>query len=441
MRSKKLTAALAAVAACTAAMPAAALARGIHPGIRNPGLRACRIRLAVNPHVANVGDSVLLTGALVCGGGPTGEQTATIYEQIAGVPGFKDIGTATTAAGGGFTFTPPALVADSTFYATALTAQSARRTVRVAPQVTVTPPAPEGSQLQTGIAGRVTFAGSVSPADANAEVVLQRESGAVSEEWGVIQDHVFVAPGGTFSFVHRFLAPGDANLRVVVRPHGHFGVRGISDQMNYIITQHQNPNLTLEPASDPITYGSSLTLKGVTKAGSGAKVVVSAKTFGGGFATVGETTAGAGGAYTITVPSVLESTHYHAVSGPYHSADVFEGVKWTVAVAPIPASVPSGTPVTFSGTATPASRTGHAVYLERRDVSGTGWHVVDLGYTTTGGAFSIPWYAIGSGKQEYRIKVPGDPINEGTASAPLTLEVTPALASAPEPAIQPTLPH
>ena len=46
--------------------------------------------------------------------------------------------------------------------------------------------------------------------------------------------------------------PGDANLRVVVRPHGLFGVRGISDTMSYVISQAQNPNLTLEASSDPI---------------------------------------------------------------------------------------------------------------------------------------------------------------------------------------------
>lgn len=445
MRSKKLTAALAATVASVALMPTSALALGAHgglKGVKHLGAGGCRLRLGVNPHVANVGDSVLLTGALVCGGGQQGGQTATIFEQIAGVPGgFKVVGTATTAPTGVFTFTPPPMVGDSTFYATALSARSAGRKVRVGPQVAVTPPAPEGSLLQTGIANKVTFTGSVSPSDVGAEVVLQRENGTISEEWGPIQYHNFVQPNGTYTIVHRFLVPGDANLRVVVRPHGHFGVRGVSDVMNYVIAQHQNANLTLEPTPDPVAYGSPVAIKGVTKAGAGAKVTLIGKIFGGGPAPLGETTAGAGGSWTMTIPSAIQSTHYKATSGTFHSADVFEGVHWVVTSNPVPASVSSGTQVTFSGTAAPASRTGHVVYLERRNLTGTGWHIVDLGFTTTGGAFSIPFYVIGSGKQEYRVKIPGDPINQGVAGAAQAIEVTPAPATVAEPIIQPTLPH
>jgi len=226
-----------------------------------------------------------------------------------------------------------------------------------------------------------------------------------------------------------------------VRPHGKFGARGISDVMSYVITQTQNPNLTLEPKPDPIGFGSPLVIKGVTKASSGAKVVLTGRTFGGATSTVGETTAGAGGAWEITIPSAVQNTHYKATSGAFHSADVYEGVKWVITTNPIPASVSSGTPVTFSGTAAPVARTNHVVYLERRNLTGSSWHVVDLALTGPGGTFSIPWYVIGSGKQEYRFKIPGDPINEGVASAPQTIEVTPAPPATPQPVIQPTLPH
>jgi hypothetical protein len=99
--------------------------------------------------------------------------------------------------------------------------------------------------------------------------------------------------------------------------------------------------------------------------------------------------------------------------------------------------------VTFSGTASP-DRAGHFVYLERRNSFGSGaYHVVDLGTisssTPTIGTFAIKFAVIGSGKQEYRIHIAGDPINQGASSAPFMLEVTPAfITKAP---VQPKLPH
>ena len=168
-------------------------------------------------------------------------------------------------------------------------------------------------------------------------------------------------------------------------------------------------------------------------------------TFGTAFAKVAETTTDAGGNYEITLPSVTQSTHYQAVSGAGHSATVYEGVKWTVLTAgaftapSVPATkVPSGTLVTFSGTLAPENRDGHAVYVERRNANG-GYRIVELGVVGKNGAFSIPFDVIGSGKQVYRIKVPGDPINQGNSSSPLELEVTPAVVATPQK--QPTLPR
>jgi hypothetical protein len=449
MRSTKLTTAIAAAGVLLALAPAGAAARTpklptAHNHRSAPG---CRVKISVDPHVVTTGDSVLVSGRLVCRGGTiVSGQTVSIYERIAGVPGTKVVGTPTTLPDGSYTFTPAPLVTNSDFYAVALGAQSADKVVKVAPQVTVKLPQPEGSQLFTGFAHRVTFTGSVSPAlDEGAEVLLQRESGTSVEEWGTIQRRVLVQADGTFSITHTFGSPGDANLRVVIRPHGKFGARGVSDAMNYVISQNQNPNLTLEPKSNPIAYGQSLNLKGVVKGAPGQKVVLMGHTFQGAFAKIAETTTDGGGAYEITLPSVTQSTHYQAVSGAIHSAIVFEGVKWTVLTAgaftapSVPATkVASGTLVTFAGTLAPATREGHAVYLERRNANG-GYRIVDLGVVGKGGTFSIPFDVIGKGKQVYRIKVPGDPINQGNSSSPIELEVTPAVVAAPQ--VQPTLPH
>jgi hypothetical protein len=439
MRFTRLTAAVLAAAGLLALSPAGAFAR-VHAGVRGTHANGCRVRLAVSPHIVTSGESALLTGDYICSGAAVAGQTATFYEHVAGAGSFNPIGTATTGATGEFTGTASAVVADSDFYAVVNSARSATRTVKVAPQVTVIPPAPEGTAFFTGFAHRVAFTGSVSPEDRGAEVVLERENGTVSEEWGMIQRHVFVQPDGTFSLVHRFSVPGDANLRIVVRPHGRFDVRGVSDAMSYSVTQTQNPNLTLEPSPRPVTFGQSLTLSGTTKAGAGAKVVVTGRVFGGVTTVVGEPTAGAGGAWTLTIPAV-QSTRYHAISGKYHSAQVFVGVKWGLVVNPIASSVASGTEAAFTGTASPGTRTGHVVYLERHNATGSAWHVVNIGFTAAGGTFSIPWFFVGSGKESFRIKIPGDPINVAAASAPLETEVTPPAVATPTPVLQPTLPH
>jgi hypothetical protein len=448
MRLNKLTAALAAAGTTLAVAPAAAPAAPAR-GVKAPkhaSVGKCHVSLSADPHLATSGESVLVTGALKCSGTVVGGQTITISERVAGVPGIKVVGTPTTLPDGTYAFTPTALITDSHFSAAALGAHSAEKLVKVAPQVTVNLPKPEGSQVFTGSTNAVTFTGSVSPTlDENAEVFLQRESGTSVEEWGTIQRRVLVKADGSFSIKHTFGSPGDANLRIVVRPHGKFSARGVSDAMNYVISQTQNPNFTLEPKSDPIAYGQPLSFKGIVKGAASQKVVLMGHTFGGTFAKVAETTTDTMGAYEITLPSVTQSTHYHAVSGALHSAVVFEGVKWAVLTAgaftaPSVAAtkVPSGTLVTFSGTLAPESRERHPVYLERRNANG-GYRIVALGVLAKGGTFAIPFDVIGSGKQVYRIKVPGDPINQGTSSSPMELEVTSAVVAAPQK--QPTLPH
>ena len=415
--------------------------------------------IAATPHRVTSGESVEVSGVVRCPGGESSGQTVTVYENIAGVPGsFKVLGTATSGAGGLYTLSPaPVLVTDTTFYAAVTGSHSGRKTVKVAPVVTsgTSPALAEGAQLFTGRAHEVTFTGTVNPTeDVGAEVVLQRESATSTEEWGPIQLHNYVQPGGTYTIVHRFLVPGDANLRVIVRPHGKFDTRGVSSTMTYEVSQAQNPNLTLEPSSDPAVYGQTVTLKGIVKAGAGQKVALAARVFGKpGFSPAGEATSGPGGVYEFTVPNLKQSTYYKVSSGAVHSAVLFEGVRWSVGAPAVTfattgvtaASVPSGEIATFSGTVSPG-RGGHFVYLERQDTTpGGGWHVVDLGVVTASseatGTYTIAYPVIGRGKQVYRIKVPGDPINQGAASTPVELTVNPPMAPVLRPTLQPTLPR
>jgi hypothetical protein len=447
MRSTKLSSVVVAVTALLVTAPTGALAAPKlpkHKGHVSPA--GCRLSESVDPRVVNSGDSVVLTGALSCLGGGGSGQAVTVFERIAGVPGgFKNIGTTRTALGGSYSFTPAPVITDSTFYTRAARARSENHTVRVAPQVTVatSPPLPEGSQLFTGPAHKVTFKGSVNPIDRGAEVVLQRETGGSTEEWGTIQRHDFVKADGSFEIIHTFVVPGDANLRAVVRPHGMFDARGVSNMLTFEISQTQNPNLTLEPSADPVNFGSPVTLHGVVKAGPGQKVILMARSFGSPSTKIGETTSGAGGAFEFKIASEEKNTSYRVRSGNIGSATLFEGVKWVVDSAAVSATkVTSGQEVTFSGAVSP-DRVGHFVYLERKNAAGGGYHVVDLGTVSfanaTTGTFTIKYPVIGSGIQQYRIHVPGDPINQATSSTPFVLEVTPALSTL-KPPLQPKLP-
>jgi hypothetical protein len=444
MRSTKLSSAIVAAAALLAIAPAGAFAAK-HKGHASPA--GCRLSESAAPHVVHNGDSVLVSGKLSCPGGVVGTPTVTLYERIAGVHGgFKLImGPTPTAGDGSYAFTPPPVVADSTFYTRAVGARSANRAVRVAPQVSLgtSPLIPQESQLFTGRAHEVTFTGAVNPLDAGAEVKLERESGGTGEEWSVIQDHVFVKADGTFKIVHIFRVPGDANLQVIVRPHGRFDVRGVSNTLGYEISQTQNPNLTLEPSANPVNFGQPLTLKGIVKAGPGQKVILMARSFGSPFAEVTKTTSGALGAFEFKIASEEKNTFYRAVSGTVNSAVDFEGVKWVVTSSVSATKVTSGQEVTFSGTASP-DRAGHKVFLEGRNGAGFDWHVVDstkviLGTPTTG-TFTIGHAIIGNGKKEYRIHIPGDPINQPASGAAFVMEVSPALSTV-KPPLEPKLPQ
>jgi len=452
MRSIKLAAAAAAGAALFALAPAGALATPqIRLGHKHASAAGCKIDVIV-PRTAVSGASVLVTGVLTCPGGPS-EQEVTVYERVAGAGGFKPVGSPKTSPkDGSYSFTPQPVITDSTFYVRAGGARSASKTVHVAPEVTaaVVPTKPEGAELLTGVTNEVTFRGSVTPNDNKAEVWLQREAATSNEEWTTIQMHNFVQADGTFTIVHRFVFPGDANLRVVVRRHGVFDVRAVSSPMSYIITQAQNNKLILEPKANPVAFGSPIEFTGKLVSGaSGQKVTLMAQSFGSPTTQVGEATTGTGGTYSITIPSANESALYRAYSGGVHSTGVFVGVRWTLSasalVGGLPATEePAGTIVTFTGTAAP-SRVGHFVYLERKGPGGFSWSPEDVGVIKSEGGktvYSIPFNVYGpiGSTQYYRIKIPGDPINQGSSSTAIAIKIL-APAAGVQPVIQPTLPH
>jgi hypothetical protein len=429
MRASRPIRALLAVSALLVLAPAGATAR---PAAQHnaTGKGRCRLSLHVEPHTITAGEPVQVFGQLQCLGGGTEGQPLTIYERTGGSPIFKIISTQTTAAGGFYSLVVTTVTSDAQFYARTTGARSANRTVKVAPVVHLEGP-PEKTPLFTGPKNKVLFKGTVVPADIGAEVVLQREGATSFEEWVVIQ-RGFVGPGGVFTFLHRFGAPGEANIRAVVRPHRPFTVRGASIPLSYVINQTQNPNLTIESTADPIPYAAPTTIHGVLKGGAGQTITLRSRKKGATkFAPVATTVTTGGGEYKfVQVP--LVNTFYRVSGGGQDSAILFEGVKYILTFGVSPKAIQSGQGITVSGTVTPA-HAGKPVYLERENVFGGGFHVAAVGTVGGGGTYSIVHFIFGPGKPVFRVHVPGDPENQGVSSPTFTIEV----AQAPLNALQP----
>ncbi|MHB8243503.1 MAG: hypothetical protein ACYDHN_16130, partial [Solirubrobacteraceae bacterium] len=430
MRSTKLTA-ITAAAAMLALAPTGASAAG-HARVREHrranAVGHCLLSASVGQSQLSEGESVEVFGRLACAGNTSAaSQTVTIYGRAAGDSGgFQAVGTATTEAGGYYSFLVPSVSNDSIFYASAAGTRTRRRIVRVAPVVKLVGPN-ENTQLLTGRRSAVLFKGTVNRQDSGATVVLQRENATSNEEWHSIERPVLVSASGEFAITHRFVVPGDANIRVVVRTHGRFSVRGISNTLNYQISQKENPRLTLNASSDPISFGQTVTLSGTVAGAVNQPVTLLARGRGAGYAVVAQGTTNASGEYSF-LQGPQQSTFYRVTSGSVGSAVLFEGVKYVLTANVSATTVQSGQPLTFSGTVTPALD-GHPVYIEREDALGGGFHVVEVGQVH-GSSYSIPDVIFGSGKETFRVKVPGDPANQTVSSSPFTIEVTPAPASA-----------
>ncbi len=437
MRSVRLVPAIVAAASLLALAPAGASAHK-HS---NPSGR-CSVNLNVAPRQITAGDPVVAFGRLDCTRRANAAgQTVQLFEHAHGTPGYALTQSTTTDARGFYEMTQAGVQSDSSFYVRSHRAQSGRRHVRVAAQVTLSGP-PEGTQLLTGRPNQVTFTGTVSPADVGARVTLQRQNALTGNEWRRI-DRGVVAPNGTFSIVHRFIVPGDANLRVIVRSHG-VNIPSPSNVLTYEISQAQNPQLTINASSDPIFFGQSVTISGVAAGVTSQPVTLLARTVRQrGFAPVAEVSTNASGEYTFPAQSPVNSTFYevaateapcaadphpHACKAVVNkSAALYEGVKDVLTAAVSQSTIQAGQTLTFTGTVAP-DHTGHIIYLERQNVGNGNFHVVEVATVGAGSAYSIAHTVYAPGTKVFRVRIPGGPENEGAASAPFTIQVTPAPA-------------
>jgi hypothetical protein len=436
-------------------------ALAIAPGLLLPSTAAarqrrerCTVELNVASSELTAGESATLDGSLTCPESfNAAEQTVTIYQRVAGTPGYYAIGSASTAPDGVYRFATEALDANSTFYASAGAARSRRSEVKVTPLLTLSAP-PDGTDLllagrRAGVDGvadnTVTFSGTVSPDDSGARVVLQREDAAANEGWhriGIAE----VGAAGTYSISHTFALAGEATIRAVVRVRGLTAT--VSESMSYEIAQRQNPKLTIHASAQPLSYGQSVTLSGSAAAAAHEPLTLLARSVNGSFAAVATATTDASGNYEFPAPSPLRSTYYKVTSAHTSSASLFEGFKPLLAAhvsagaveegRPMDAAeasantVQAGEPLTFSGTITPG-HAGQVVYLERQNPSGIGFHIVAAGTVNAESTYSIEHAVSGTGTQVFRIKLLRGEENQATASEPFKIQVTPAPAASLEP--------
>ncbi len=410
---------------------------------RSPSGR-CRVGMVVAPRQITAGEPVTIFGRLVCRGRANAAgQVVRLFHHVLGAPGFTYVQSTTTDAQGFYQFQRADGVVETNriWHVRSHGAESANRGVRVAAQVTLNGP-PEGTQILTGVANKVTFTGTVTPADVGARVVLQRQNALTGNEWHRIDSGV-VEAGGGFSITHTFIVPGDANLRVLVRSQGR-NVPSPSDVLTYEISQAQNPALTINASADPIVYGQSVTISGVLAGETGTVALEARTVHQPGWVQVVQVATTSTGAYTFPPQTPVNSTFYRVKSsgGPpcppgaacpallmiNRSAVLYEGVKYVLSAQVSATTVLEGQTLTFTGSVAP-SRPGHVIYLERQNASTHEFHVVQVSTLSPESTFSIPYQVYSTGTDVFRVHIPGGPDNGSAASQPFTIQVNPAPAA------------
>ena len=455
MRSKRSIAVACAVA--VSAVSSLALFATEASAFRHPSPNGrCHVGMVVAPRQITADEPVTIFGRLVCRGrANAADRVVRLFHHILGTPGFTYVQSTTTDAQGFYQFQRADGVVETNriWHVRSHGAESANRGVRVAAQVTLSGP-PEGTQILTGVANKVTFTGTVTPADVGARVILQRQNALTGNEWHRIDSGV-VEASGAFSITHTFIVPGDANLRVLVLSQGR-NVPSPSDALTYEISQAQNPALTINASADPIVYGQSVTISGVLAGGADTPVTLLARTARQhGFAPVAQTTTDGSGNYAFPAQTPVNSTFYEvqasgsscppnavcaqpqicAAGPPPHcgtpgttSAVLYEAVRYVLTAQVSATTVLEGQTLTFTGSVAP-SRPGHVIYLERQNASDHEYHVVQVSTLSPESTYSIPYQVFSTGTDVFRIKIPGGPDNGEAVSQPFTIQVNPAPAT------------
>jgi hypothetical protein len=390
--------------------------------------RGCRVSLEASSTRVTAGEAVTLSGALVC---PTStsaaDQQLPVFERAGSTAddSFGAAETVTTEADGSFQLTPGPLQA-STVFQIRDGRHRARVAVRVAPEVTISalPTAAQASSTsgQTHSLKRVrtTFTGTVNPAVTGALVALQLAYAATGERWHSVA-YARVAADGSYSIAHTFRTAGEVSVRAIVHLGAHYAAAA-SEPLSYEVPQPQNPQLSIQTSADPLVAGQPLTISGVAAGGAPQPLTLFAQTDGGSFVEVAKTTSEADGDYVFTqMPE--QSTYYRVSDASAESTVLFEGVSFSLALTPAPATIQLGQLLTLSGTLTPAPA-GQPVDLESEYTNGVRFHVIAVGAVGVESEYTIAHAFEHAGTALLRVTAPGDGEHQAISGAPFTITVT-----------------
>jgi hypothetical protein len=377
--------------------------------------------------LVEAGESVLVFGRLRCPAASpdsAAARTVALVQRTLGASEVK-LAQATTGPGGFYEMAVPDVQRTSTVLVDAQGLASAARVIKVLAHVTLQGPA-DGAQLFTAPA-EVTFSGTVSPDEAGALAVLQRKSANIGSEWRRI-GAARVGPEGRYSIRHTFLLAGEGSIRVLVRGPG--GPPSASEVRSYEISQPQNPQLTINASADPISVGQHVTISGRLAGAPRTPVTLLAHALGHpGFAPVAEVRTDTSGRYTFPPQAPSVNTYYEARGAGRLSAELYEGARELLSAQVSATTLQAGQALTFSGSVAPA-RPGGFVYLERENKRSGGFHVVQAAPLAANSSYTLVYPVFASGSSVFRVKVPGSSAYAGATSAPFTIQVTPAPASA-----------
>ncbi|MGI8572752.1 MAG: hypothetical protein ACR2L9_09055 [Solirubrobacteraceae bacterium] len=386
--------------------------------------RGLTINATPNPILA--GEGVLIYGQL--NDPPVSGQTIVLYHHIAGIPGYSRVGATTTATNGFYEFTRAENVVMTNrnwFVREEGVHRIHSRTVRerAAALVSISP-----NQSSQFTRKPIVFTGHVTPNHAFERVYLQTQIGS-SDEWHTIKSGL-IGPGSDYAIAYRFRFAGVYSVRAVFRGDNR-NIRGESDPVAVTIDQAQVPDFTITSSSPIITDGSSVTISGkLDQAGTSTAepttpVTLFARTVGGNWTVVGDTTTGTDGTYSFSPLMPTSNTLYQVrttFKPARHSAVLYEGVKDVLTLTPSSPSAMVGQTVTFTGTVLP-DKAGDVVYLQRLGKDGE-WHAVEVRLVRNNSTFQFSWTFGNSGPHEFRARIPGDSQNVGGASMPVSINVT-----------------
>jgi hypothetical protein len=398
--------------------------------VRASRLGRCELSIETATPTVPAGESVTLTGKLLCPQAvDAAEEPITIFqrERAHGVSGFSQVAGDNDEADGSYSITVADVDANSIFYASSPAARSKQTVIKVTPEVSLKGPSElalstRGDHLGGGRHDRFTFTGNAGAIAAGARLELQDEYATSGEQWHTIA-FARVGEEGGFSVAHSFKTAGEMSVRVLVRPKGPY-VAGVSESLSYEVAQAQNPKLTIQSSAEPVAAEASVTITGVAAGDAEQPVALLARTPGHPFTALAKATTDSTGNYSFTV-APLQSTTYLVATASETSAELFEGVRYTLTAAPAPQTIQAGSQMSFSGTILGAHE-GQVVYLQRQSASGVGFHVVGEGKVGADSTSSIPAAFFGDTTAVLRIKVPGDAESVGTTSQPFTLGLSSA---------------